>query len=58
MEQVKEDWEKRYDFIFLFANESVLDFYPKFGFERKEQYQFETKAVPSPGLCRMKGKSG
>lgn len=52
MEQVKEDWEKRYDFIFLFANESVLDFYPKFGFERKEQYQFETKAVPSPGLCR------
>lgn len=27
-------YEKEYDFIYLFANDSVLDFYPKFGFKK------------------------
>jgi len=26
--------------IYLFANDTVLDFYPKFGFKRVEQYQY------------------
>ncbi|WP_312092149.1 GNAT family N-acetyltransferase [Niallia sp.] len=34
---------KEYDFIYLFANPSVLDFYPKFGFERIQ----ETRLVMS-----------
>jgi GNAT superfamily N-acetyltransferase len=29
-----------YDLAFLFANRSVLDFYPRFGFQRLEQQQF------------------
>jgi len=29
-----EKYEKEYDFIYLFANDSVLDFYPKFGFKK------------------------
>lgn len=29
-----EKHEKEYDFIYLFANDSVLDFYPKFGFKK------------------------
>jgi GNAT superfamily N-acetyltransferase len=32
MNRVLEEYEKNYDFIYLFANESVLKFYPKFGF--------------------------
>ena len=40
---VLEKYEKEYDFIYLFANPSVLDFYPKFGFERIQ----ETRLVMS-----------
>lgn len=32
--------EKDYDFFYLSANETVLDFYPKFGFQLKEETQF------------------
>lgn len=35
------DWQDKCDFIYLFANNSVLDFYPKFGFIKYEQYQCE-----------------
>lgn len=52
MEQVKADWEEKSDFIFLFANDSVLDFYPKFGFEQRAQYRFETGIVRPSGLAR------
>lgn len=31
------------DFIFLFANDTVLEFYPKFGFKQYPQYLFRTK---------------
>lgn len=41
MEEVLKDWKDKCDGIFLFANKTVLDFYPKFGFEKEEQYQFE-----------------
>lgn len=40
MEEVLRDWKDKVDNIFLFANQSVLDFYPKFGFERQAQYQY------------------
>lgn len=40
MEEVLRDWKEKTDTIFLFANQSVLDFYPKFGFERQAQYQY------------------
>lgn len=29
-----EKYEREYDFIYLFANDTVLDFYPKFGFKK------------------------
>ncbi|WP_346934792.1 GNAT family N-acetyltransferase [Clostridium sp.] len=34
MKYVIDKYEKNYDLIYLFANNTVLDFYPKFGFER------------------------
>lgn len=46
MEKIIADYEDTTDFIYLFANESVLDFYPKFGFTRQtetlDRYQVES----------------
>ncbi|WP_445383065.1 GNAT family N-acetyltransferase [Robiginitalea sp. IMCC43444] len=33
------EWKEKTDFIFLFANPTVLDFYPKFNFEKMDEYQ-------------------
>ncbi|WP_216830971.1 GNAT family N-acetyltransferase [Alkalihalobacterium elongatum] len=41
MDHVLEKYEGITDLIFLFANQSVLDFYPKFGFKRISESQFE-----------------
>ena len=40
MNKVLEEYEDQCDFIYLFANQSVLDFYPKFGFHPVHEYQF------------------
>ncbi|MBT3785609.1 GNAT family N-acetyltransferase [bacterium] len=40
MERVIEDYQSQVDFMFLFANDSVLDFYPKFGFKRQGECAF------------------
>jgi ribosomal protein S18 acetylase RimI-like enzyme len=40
MEIVLEEYQSTYDFIYLFANQTVLEFYPKFGFERMEESHF------------------
>jgi hypothetical protein len=34
-----EDWKDKCDAIYLFANDSVLNYYPKFGFEKALEYQ-------------------
>lgn len=40
MNVVLEEWKDRCDSIYLFANDSVVDFYPKFGFEKSTEYQY------------------
>lgn len=40
IEKVIGEWNGRCDMIFLFANDSVLNFYPKFGFEAVSEYQY------------------
>lgn len=50
MEKVLSEWENKCDCIYLFANDTVLDFYPKFGFERVYEYQYFIEM--------NKGKSG
>lgn len=42
LEEVLKDWRGQCDAMFLFANKNVLDFYPKFGFEKEKQYRFCT----------------
>lgn len=40
MEIIMQEYQEKVAFIYLFANESVLDFYPKFGFREVLQSQF------------------
>ena len=39
MESVIREWQDWSDALYLFANDSVLNFYPQFGFVRAEEYQ-------------------
>ena len=50
MEEVMKDYDGKVDGIYLFANDSVLEFYPKFGFKEAKEYQF-TKDVTISGEC-------
>lgn len=43
MEAIDEDYEGKIDGIYLFANESVLDFYPKFNFKKALEYEYSKK---------------
>lgn len=53
LEEVIEHYEQQTDFIYLFANDKVLDFYPKFGFSERQQSTYKVQAstiaqIPSP----------
>lgn len=45
MEEIDREYEKSADGVYLFANDSVLDFYPKFGFRREEEVLHTKQAV-------------
>ncbi|NML40817.1 GNAT family N-acetyltransferase [Chitinophaga sp. G-6-1-13] len=54
MDKIFEEWEGQYNLMFLFANERVLDFYPKFGFVPVSEYQYHTRQLtPQPGKVRQ-----
>jgi GNAT superfamily N-acetyltransferase len=40
METVVSEWKDKCDAIYLLSNDSVVDFYPKFGFEEFKEFQF------------------
>jgi hypothetical protein len=40
MNTVIEEFENKVDFMYLFSNETVLEFYPKFGFKAVEEHIF------------------
>ncbi|MCM3666792.1 GNAT family N-acetyltransferase [Mesobacillus subterraneus] len=40
MNHILDEYSGKYDFMYLFANDNVLDFYPRFGFERMEESQY------------------
>lgn len=52
MREIMEDYQDKVDGIYLFANDSVLDFYPKFGFRRAEIYGCG-KNVSVDAACEM-----
>ncbi|WP_024621546.1 GNAT family N-acetyltransferase [Metaclostridioides mangenotii] len=43
LEAVLKEWENNCDLIYLFANDSVLDFYPKFGFTKIDEYVYSLR---------------
>nr|WP_295876271.1 GNAT family N-acetyltransferase [uncultured Chitinophaga sp.] len=53
MDKIFEAWAGKYDAMVLFANETVLDFYPKFGFVPVSEYQYHTRQLsPQTGKVR------
>jgi len=52
MEEIHREYESKVDGIYLFANDSVLDFYPKFGFRREDEV-LHTKSVSTEGERSM-----
>ncbi len=52
MEAVLSEWEDKCDAIYLLANDSVVNFYPKFGFEEFKEFQYSKPIIKSNGVCR------
>lgn len=46
MDKVLEEYSGSCDFMYLFANDTVLDFYPKFGFGPAEEHLFTASYQP------------
>lgn len=40
MEVVLDEWKDKADLFYLFANDGVINFYPKFGFSRAMEYEY------------------
>lgn len=49
MEWIFKEYEGRVDGIYLFANDTVLDFYPRFGFRVAREYQYYKRYGKSAG---------
>lgn len=54
MEKVLSEWENKCDCIYLFANDTVLDFYPKFAFERVYEHQYSIKKNKGKGSEKVR----
>jgi GNAT superfamily N-acetyltransferase len=52
METVLSEWRDKCDGIYLYANDSVVDFYPKFGFEEFKEYQYSKAIFKGNGTYR------
>ncbi len=46
MNKVIEEYENQCDFMYLFANPTVMNFYPRFGFHEIEEHLFSTEISP------------
>lgn len=51
MEKIMADYEDKVDGIYLFANDSVKEFYPRFGFREGREYQYSKEASFSAERC-------
>ncbi|WP_161565838.1 GNAT family N-acetyltransferase [Pseudomonas aeruginosa] len=49
LERVLADWRERCDMLYLFANDTVLDFYPRFGFRRVIEHEPSAPVEATPG---------
>lgn len=51
MESVIQEYADKVDGIYLFGNDSVLDYYPKFGFVPCEEYEYYFQADKESDIC-------
>lgn len=47
MEKVFEEWKTEQHLVYLFANATVWDFYPKLGFRSVKEYQYQQTITPT-----------
>ena len=47
MQRIFADWQNQSDLIYLFANSTVLNFYPKMGFTAVKEYEYFKNVNPS-----------
>ena len=52
MERILDEYKDKSDAIYLFANDSVLDFYPRFGFLKALEYQCLKNVTKKDALVR------
>lgn len=52
IEKILEEWKEKCDAIYLYANNKVLDFYPKFGFVKGQEYQASRMVTPMEAEIR------
>ncbi len=52
IKKVLEEWRDKCHAIYLFANDGVLDYYPKFGFQKAKEYQYSKSINKKNGLVR------
>ena len=50
--KVINEWKEKVDSIYLYANDSVVNFYPKFGFEPTNEYRYKLIATKKQGDFR------
>jgi len=53
LEKVLNDWRQKSDLIYLFANKTVLEFYPKFGFRRVSEYEYSKNIEKNIGSEKL-----
>lgn len=49
MNEIIAEWKDNCDAIYLYANDTVLDFYPKFGFSKAVEHQYSMQITPAVG---------
>lgn len=52
IKRILQDWQEQADAIYLYANNTVVDFYPKYGFEITKEYQYSIKVQQQKGRIR------
>ena len=52
LKKILTDWKDQCSAVYLFANRTVLDFYPKFGFVPQKEYEYSLPLIPAPGDFR------
>lgn len=60
IEYVMKQYEESSDGIFLFANDRVVDFYPKFGFYKANEYEYSKRVINERNIIksRLGAKNG